>query len=210
MPLEVPVSFRQILEELKVTARFDGTDVEGGGAAAGAGTGKLECLDHTDGPELGRSFSTWGGGSGCNGTGTAGDVDPMIVEVAVPLVEEKAASVTDDPADVASPDGEDIDEDEGEGEISGGEGESISSLSSLTMSTSSTLVPTSGSNLKELSGLTAKLELSFFLIIVKLVFRGCPGRTGTVLMGDAVNEKSQESIVPLVDIADWRGRRSCR
>ena len=106
--------------------------------------------------------------------------------------------------------GEGEDEDEGEGEISGGEGESISSLSSLTMSTSSTLVPTSGSNLKELSGLTAKLELSFFLIIVKLVFRGCPGRTGTVLMGDAVNEKSQESIVPLVDIADWRGRRSCR
>jgi len=139
-------------------------------------------------------------------------VEAIIVEVVGSLLEIRAASGTDVPADIVAPDGEDIDEDEGEGDSSDGEGgsETNSSIccssSSLTLST---VTSASGSNSKTPSGSAAELELStLFLTLAKLVFRNCPGRVGTELVGDAVIEKSQESIVPWVIIVDWRLRRS--
>lgn len=141
-------------------------------------------------------------------------MEATIVDMMGSLLEIRAASGTDVPADIVAPDGdgEDIDEDEGEGDSSGGEGGSETngsiccSSSSLTLST---VTSTSASNSKTPSGPGVELELSvLFLTLAKLVFRNCPGRVGTELVGDAVNEKSQESIVPCVIIEGWRLRRS--
>ena len=217
-PLPLPFSFRQILDELDACARFDGADVEGSGAEVCVD--KLENIE-APGMELGRfcvSISECGG-STWRGTGTGREMGPKLVDFVASPVGMWPASGADVPADVAAPEGEDTDEDESEweGEISGGTRgpEAINSIcsssSSLTTSTLSTVASTSASNSKTASGPAVKLELSaLFLTLAKLVPRKYPGRVGMEVVGDAVSEKSQESIVPWVVIVDWWARRSWR
>jgi hypothetical protein len=171
--LAFPVSFRQILAELKVCERFGGADVEG--TKPEIGIGELE--DGTKGPgiELGRRYdSILGCESERDGTGTGSDVEPMTVDIVEPCIEMGATSGTEVSTDVPLPDEDDTDKDEGEGESSGGEGGSemdcsvCCSSSSLTTSTLltglPTLAPTSSSKSKTLSGPAAELSALFLAL----------------------------------------------
>jgi len=131
--LTFPVSFRQILAELKACERFGGADVEATKPEIGIG----ELDDETKGPtiELGRRYvSILGCESERDGTGTGSDVEPMTVDFPEPCIKMGATFSTDVPLP------EEV-EDQGEGESSGGEGGSETdcsvccSSSSLTTST---------------------------------------------------------------------------
>ena len=160
-----PVSFRQILAELKVCERFGGADVEG--TKPEIGIGELE--DGTKGPgiELGRRYdSILGSESERDGTGTGSDVEPMTVDIVEPCIEMGATSGTDVSTDVPLPDEDDTDKDEGEG---GSEMDCSVCCSSSSLTTSTlltglpTLAPTS-SNSKTLSGPAAELSVLFLAL----------------------------------------------